>query len=165
MRTLEFMAEGDPILQTMERVRSRWERLAMRFYRIERAGEALRNTNTILTGEIKHLEAELLKLRPADTKWGWIWWTLMRPEVVSVRVLLGEGKDKHTIRNTIYAAMSMAWKHTRFDVKIHRVGDGLWDVSRGRTETVGGRDQGDDPGSVCLGCANEGKVNGGKCDH
>lgn len=119
--------------ETLSSVAARWVRIGQRVARMERSNQIQREMIARQKDRIQTLEEELLRARPTETKWGFLWWVLIRPEVTSVRIKTDAGQSHKYTRNAIYSNMASAWEHTGFDVSIHHVGGRIWDVSRGRS--------------------------------
>jgi len=119
--------------EELSTIAAKWFRIGRRIARLERRNEVLGEMVEWQKSRIESLEEELLRVHPTDTKWGWLWWTLKRPEALHVRIKSEEGQSAKYTRCMIYSAMSSAWKHTKFDVSIHHLGGDVWEVSRGRT--------------------------------
>lgn len=116
---------------SLGKLAKRWWRIGQRVAYLERANRMLRESDQWQKTRIQELEAELLECRPNDTKWGWLWWTLGRPELISVRVNVGDERTVKATRSLINSAMSMHWAKLRCRVHVNHVGDHVFDVSRG----------------------------------
>lgn len=112
-------------------VAAKWFRIGQRIARLERSNEFQREMIEWQKAHIQSLEEELLRLRPDATKWGWLRWTLLKSEVVSVRMkTTGERNLKYT-RNLIQANLCSNFRLFPYRSRIHHVGGYVFDVSRG----------------------------------
>lgn len=116
---------------TLSSVAQKWSRIARKIARTENLAEIQDEVIKSQRNRIRELEEELLRVRPLATKWGWLWWTLRRPEVLSVRVNVGTERTVEATRRLINSAMSANWSRLECRVHIHHIDGHVFDISRG----------------------------------
>jgi hypothetical protein len=83
-------------------------RVASKFASTEVENENLHQLVAFKTQEIERLTKELRRIKPTDTKWGWMTWTLNRPEIDSLRVPAPEDvNERQRERRRLYSALYM----------------------------------------------------------